>query len=595
MKIGSLHTHKYADLFPMLKEAELEKLAESIKEKGQLQPIILYEGKVLDGRNRLAACVKAGVSPDVESWENIPVAQRISPLEYVVAINRDRRHLDKSQAAQLAADYKRLLEDEYKQRQRAGLKKGKEKAPVSALMRSREDEPVEPAKAAEVAAKAFGVSARYVEDAARLQKADAELAQKVRTGEMKLTKALSTVKKRELIEKAKVLLPPQGAYHAIVWDPAWPYPDQLDGGDDTRGGLPYQEQSLQEICDYPLPAAADCVLFLWITNHHLLEGSHVGVLKAQGFKAKYIITWCKTGAPGLGNALRNNTEHFIIATRGHPPMPGTMIPTYFVAPKREHSRKPEEFWPIAEELCPYPAHARIEINARQKRDGWVCHGAEVDKFEPVKAPSGTRELRPMKELERECKVRGFSLILDEQSTPPEVIITCNECGHIFNSALIGDNRAPVPVELLEEMREHTCEQQAPAPAQAQTQVQVPTAMPVARHPNGSIDLGELDGPVVCPECGMNPLVQAHQTGCSKPPAVYEATKVTAPDAMPAQVEWTGFAQVADAATLSAGEKIPCPACKAPAGKPCWEDGGLHLARISTAQRQKKKPKKKPAA
>ena len=55
-----LQSHEYANIFPILNETDARQLAESIKENGLLQPVILYEGRLLDGRNRYAACLAAG-------------------------------------------------------------------------------------------------------------------------------------------------------------------------------------------------------------------------------------------------------------------------------------------------------------------------------------------------------------------------------------------------------------------------------------------------------------------------------------------------------------------------------------------------------
>src|SRR5262245_14370088 len=61
--------HDYANLFPMMTPAELEALTEDVRESGLRQPVVLYQGKVLDGRNRLLACEAAGVEPTFITFE----------------------------------------------------------------------------------------------------------------------------------------------------------------------------------------------------------------------------------------------------------------------------------------------------------------------------------------------------------------------------------------------------------------------------------------------------------------------------------------------------------------------------------------------
>lgn len=90
--------HPIADLFPMLAEDELRELAADIKQRGQLQPIVLdSEGRILDGRNRHAACELAGVEPWFEDYKGD------DPDGYALSVNINRRHLDKGQQGMVIA------------------------------------------------------------------------------------------------------------------------------------------------------------------------------------------------------------------------------------------------------------------------------------------------------------------------------------------------------------------------------------------------------------------------------------------------------------------------------------------------------------
>ena len=90
-------------MFPMLADDELEELAADIKERGLLQPIVLdAEGRILDGRNRLAACGKAGVEPAFVTYADG------DPDGYALAVNINRRHL-KASARHLIAEMARRL------------------------------------------------------------------------------------------------------------------------------------------------------------------------------------------------------------------------------------------------------------------------------------------------------------------------------------------------------------------------------------------------------------------------------------------------------------------------------------------------------
>ena len=59
---GLLEPYPFSGIFPELPAEELSHLAQDIKERGQIEPIILYKGQILDGRNRHKACQMIGVS-----------------------------------------------------------------------------------------------------------------------------------------------------------------------------------------------------------------------------------------------------------------------------------------------------------------------------------------------------------------------------------------------------------------------------------------------------------------------------------------------------------------------------------------------------
>lgn len=95
--------HPVADLFPMLADDELADLAADIKERGLLQPIVLdTQGRLLDGRNRYAACQLAGVEPRFTTYDGD------DPNGYALAVNAQRRDLTKSKRAMVAARVSKL-------------------------------------------------------------------------------------------------------------------------------------------------------------------------------------------------------------------------------------------------------------------------------------------------------------------------------------------------------------------------------------------------------------------------------------------------------------------------------------------------------
>ena len=92
------HTnHPLAEIFPPLSEDELGALADNIRASGLHQPITTYKGAVLDGRNRLKACQRAGVEPRFVEYEGD------DPIAFVISTNMFRRHLTLEQRAFAAA------------------------------------------------------------------------------------------------------------------------------------------------------------------------------------------------------------------------------------------------------------------------------------------------------------------------------------------------------------------------------------------------------------------------------------------------------------------------------------------------------------
>jgi hypothetical protein len=93
--------HPLADIFPMLEDDELKSLSEDIKAKGLTEPITLYEGKVLDGRNRYRACDLSEVELRPDHFTQY---EGDDALGFVVSKNLHRRHLNESQRAAIAAE-----------------------------------------------------------------------------------------------------------------------------------------------------------------------------------------------------------------------------------------------------------------------------------------------------------------------------------------------------------------------------------------------------------------------------------------------------------------------------------------------------------
>jgi hypothetical protein len=112
--------HPAAELFPFMPMNELQALAEDIKTNGLIEPIVLLDDLILDGRHRLKACGIAGITPRFAEAE----LNGSSPTLYVISKNLKRRHLTQSERATIGAEIVPLLQEEAKKRVQQGARNG---------------------------------------------------------------------------------------------------------------------------------------------------------------------------------------------------------------------------------------------------------------------------------------------------------------------------------------------------------------------------------------------------------------------------------------------------------------------------------------
>ena len=181
-----------------------------------------------------------------------------------------------------------------------------------------------------------------------------------------------------------------GQYGAILADPPWAFRSWSDKGKnrapDAMVGLAerhYKTIDLKSVRELDVRdlAARNCALFLWTVDCSLVDALEVG--RAWGFKYKTVaFTWIKTGKNtpfpmGLGYWSRGNPEQCLLFTRGKPKRQSASVRQLIIAPRREHSRKPDEARTRIEQMVPGPY---LELFARQRTPGWDAHGDQLDRF-----------------------------------------------------------------------------------------------------------------------------------------------------------------------------------------------------------------------
>jgi N6-adenosine-specific RNA methylase IME4 len=182
-----------------------------------------------------------------------------------------------------------------------------------------------------------------------------------------------------------------------VIDPPWDYGSNYHP-DGMRTQTPYPTMTLEQIKNLEIPAAADCILWLWTTKSFIYECP--AILEAWGFQLRDMLTWRKTGRGGnivlkTGRWFRGATEFCLLATKGDKARRKMKEPLFRRTPDcfdgiaREHSRKPEEFYELVEQLCP-GAIRKLDYFSRERRDGWYWTGNDTQRFRAGESPRRRR-------------------------------------------------------------------------------------------------------------------------------------------------------------------------------------------------------------
>lgn len=169
---------------------------------------------------------------------------------------------------------------------------------------------------------------------------------------------------------------PKKRYGVILADPPWAFSTYSENGLDRSADNHYPTLDTDTLCGVGpyVPAADDCILFLWATSPMLPDA--LRVMEAWGFTYKSHFIWNKDKI-GTGYWNRNKHELLLVGTRGNIPAPamGEQAHSVIDAPVRLHSEKPMAFHLLIENY--FPNLPKIELNARRARRGWEAWGLEA--------------------------------------------------------------------------------------------------------------------------------------------------------------------------------------------------------------------------
>lgn len=169
-------------------------------------------------------------------------------------------------------------------------------------------------------------------------------------------------------------------YGTIVIDPPWPMqkierevrPNQVE--------FDYPTMDEDQLRDFRVQFArlADehCHVFMWTTHKFMPMAMRL----FQEYGVKYVLTmvWHKPGGFQPVGLPQYNCEFVLYGRIGSPQFTTTKaFNCCFEAPRREHSRKPDEFYEL---VCRVTGDSRIDVFSRERRDGFDRFGNEIDKF-----------------------------------------------------------------------------------------------------------------------------------------------------------------------------------------------------------------------
>ncbi len=412
-------------LIPPLTAEEFKQLETNVCQEGIREPIITWQGTIVDGHNRYELAQMYDLPFKVKE---MAFASMEDCMDWMINNQLGRRNVTETQKAYLIGKkYENEKQrDRFKGNQHTGgggnffphqktaERLGEEFGISDRQVKNNEDfakgvdllANVEPelkgqilqgksdlnkqdvqefGKISKQAQKEVKQSAIFVSDEElkrQINERASEMA-KVKLAEMEEEKKRKIEEKKaeriELIEKQKrdiqesKLMELNGLYDVISVDPPWNYGREYDP-ETSRVANPYPEMSSEQIKALRLPFSNDSILFLWTTHKFLPDAFEI--LKEWGFEYKATLVWNKEKI-GMGAWFRMQCEFCLFAVKGKPFWSNTTERDIIVESRREHSRKPDAFFNMVDKLC---VGRKLEYFSRGQREGWEVYGNDTNKF-----------------------------------------------------------------------------------------------------------------------------------------------------------------------------------------------------------------------
>jgi len=354
------------NLIPPLTAEEYNNLEESIKQDGCRDALILWQDTLIDGHNRYEICTRYGV-------EFKTIQKEFEDIEQV----KDWMDFNQLSRRNLTPDQRQIMIGRRYNREKKSHGGDRKSIGQIGTLIPTATKLADEYKIGERTVKRYATTATEFE---KLQVEKPELAKEIWSGgrtlvevkkEEKIKTRIESIEKQK--ENIKTIPEITGVYDVIVIDPPWNYGREYDP-DGSRVANPYPEMSQDELKNMVLKSSDNSIIWLWTTHKFIWDAKEL--LNLWGFKYKAILTWDKENI-GMGHWLRMQTEFCLFGIKGNPIWDNTTFRDIIREKRREHSRKPDQFYTMVESIC---YGSKIEYFAREQREGWESTGNDINKF-----------------------------------------------------------------------------------------------------------------------------------------------------------------------------------------------------------------------
>lgn len=364
MKINS----EFKNLIPPISKEERNLLEKSLIEEGCRDPLVVWNGVLVDGHNRYEICHGRNIA--FKTYE-IDFKTEDDARLWIVCNQMGRRNLTPYQRVELALIAEPILAQKAKENQINGAK---------GLSNS-----TKAIHAREEIAKLANVSEETVHRVKAIKsKSSQETKDQLRQGLVSINQVFSELKRDETrkekvekineISKGNAELKTDKKYPVILCDPPWEYDYSVSKMREIDNHYP--TMALKDITELPVEqiACESSVIFLWVTSPKLIEG--IEILHQWGFEYRTCMVWIKDKI-GMGYYARQRHELLLIGSKGEMPcpLPENRPDSVMEAPRGKHSEKPDLIYEHLEKM--YPEFEKIELFSRNKREGWQSWGNQV--------------------------------------------------------------------------------------------------------------------------------------------------------------------------------------------------------------------------